>query len=516
MEQPPGSALPAGRRLSLPAACLLGALAALLPTTESGAQTGPGQRGTLVAEVRVDPSGGSSRFRLTGVPDGTVAPGAPLEVRDMDPGTYTATLVDPAPDFDVTGVRCDDGASPMASDGNPASRTAVFNLDPGERVTCTWTVTRRGSVVTGVETVPPGLGGTFLLTGVPWDTLSPGDRPVTPHLAPGTYTSTMADPAPDFDVTGVRCDDGRSPTASSGSAASRTAVINLDAGEQVTCTWTVTGRGSAVVRVETEPEGVPGRFVVTGVPTDTLATGEDARAPDLAPGTYSATLVAPAPDFEITEVRCDDQGSATASFGDPLTRTAVFNVDPAEEVTCTWVLEARTDGEEEEDRASVGSAGRDLRDPGAVDPFQEPGALDDFPPPDTVPPALHGTLLPRPGPWFARHSGGRLTCSGGFGMDMPPGPDGPGEIEVLQGGRVLSGTGVSPDGPTTLRLTPVPGILGRWAGVAEGRGEVGPVEMRYVWQVVTPEYIVGYLRGTATMRGRSCEVYQAYELEYTG
>ena len=43
-----------------------------------------------------------------------------------------------------------------------------------------------------------------------------------------------------------------------------------------------------------------------------------------------------------------------------------------------------------------------------------------------------------------------------------------------------------------------------------------PVTMNYFWQVVTEEYIVGYLTASVTAEGVTCTVYRPYELVYSG
>jgi hypothetical protein len=99
------------------------------------------QRGTLVITSKTNPEGSSGNIQFTGVPTGTISANGTLVVANLTPGTYTSTEVDPAPDFELTAVECDDGDSPTASSGDPSTRTAVFNLDPGETVNCTFTNT---------------------------------------------------------------------------------------------------------------------------------------------------------------------------------------------------------------------------------------------------------------------------------------------------------------------------------------------------------------------------------------
>ena len=100
------------------------------------------QRGTIIVRKRTDPAGRQERFRFTGDVSGTIGDGEELVVGDLVPGTYSATEDDPRPEFDLVSITCDDSQSL----GDVASRSARFRLDPGERVTCTFTNRKRGLV----------------------------------------------------------------------------------------------------------------------------------------------------------------------------------------------------------------------------------------------------------------------------------------------------------------------------------------------------------------------------------
>ena len=243
------------------------------------------ETGTLVISAVTVPAGQAGSFTVTGVPSGTITTEGTLVVTDLAPGTYTTTHIDPAPDFDVTAVECDDGDSATPSSGDAQTRTAVLNLDPGETINCTFTNAQRGALVVVSQTEPAGLDGAFTFTGSPTGTIPAEGTLVVANLTPGTYSSTQVDPAPEFDVTAVECDDGGSPTPSSGDASSRTAVFNLDPGEMVTCAFTNTRRGTAVVATQVSPESAEGEFLFTGVPSGTIPAN----------GTLVVTGLPPAP-----------------------------------------------------------------------------------------------------------------------------------------------------------------------------------------------------------------------------
>ena len=193
-----------------------------------------------------------------------------------------------------------------------------------------------GTIIFQVETEPAGQAGSFSFTGVPTGTISSDATLVVADLDPGTYTSTEVDPSPDFDVTAVECDDDESATPSGGDPGARTAVLNLDAGETVTCTFTNTQRGALIIASQTEPEASAGSFQFTGVPTGTIPSNGTLVVADIRAGTYTSTERDPSPEFDVTDVSCDDEASPNPSSGDPGSRTAVFNLDPGETVTCTF------------------------------------------------------------------------------------------------------------------------------------------------------------------------------------
>jgi len=160
----------------------LAALSTAVALPVSGPLAGQAdEEGTLIVSVETEPAGAGGRFAFSGVPtcpyigadgetfmpgnEGTegkeavgvvrcVPGGGAVSLGGLSPGTYTTTELNPAPDFDVTEVRCDDGDSPRPSAGDGNSRTAVFNLDPGETVNCTFLNTRRATAVVAVETEP--------------------------------------------------------------------------------------------------------------------------------------------------------------------------------------------------------------------------------------------------------------------------------------------------------------------------------------------------------------------------
>ncbi|MFN2183651.1 MAG: hypothetical protein ACK2UU_06660 [Anaerolineae bacterium] len=478
--------------------------------------------GTLIISLETVPIGQAGVFTFTGVPTGTISVGATLVVTDLTPGTYTTTQVNPTPDFDVTAVECDDGDSPSPSSADAVSRTAVLNLDPGETIRCIFTNTQRGALVVTSQVRPDGAVGSFLFTGVPSGTIPAEGTLVASDLTPGTYSTTERDPAPDFDLTAVDCDDGSSATPSSGDAGSRTAVLNLDPGELITCVFTNTRRGTLIVASQVSPDGAEGSFLFTGVPSGTISAGGTLVASNLKPGSYTTTERDPGPDFDLAAVECDDSSSATPSSGDSSTRSAVFNLDPGETIRCLFA-NALIEAEEpistaggaagEGGISGEGSSGSGAEAPAGINPFDDPGAyLKRFPLPESLPPGAGTFAAPKPGPWSVVHYAGSMAC-GAMTLDIPASPPESGILEVRDDGQTVIGTGLQED-QSSITMRAAPEIVGRYTGAFEGTEQGVPVTIDHFWQMVTDEHIVGFLTASVTSQGVTCEVYRPYEMTY--
>jgi hypothetical protein len=110
-------------------------------------------RGMIVIDQATIPAGDPQvfQFTLTGGPGalnesfGLDDAAPPYRTGTVRPGTYSAVQQDAGPGWDLTSVVCDDGS--------PAD---AIVLDPGETVTCTFTNTKRGRIVTDKVAYPAG------------------------------------------------------------------------------------------------------------------------------------------------------------------------------------------------------------------------------------------------------------------------------------------------------------------------------------------------------------------------
>jgi len=211
------------------------------------------KRGHVLIDKITVPSGDPQAFAftLTGGPDGVDSATSLTDdasAWDSGPvrgGTYAAVEAEGGEMWDLTSSTCDDGSDPGA-----------IELAPGETVTCTFTNTKRAVLVIVKESIPddPQDFG-FSIAGSGYDgamNLDDDDDAALPKtdsvlLVNGAYTVVEGDPGPAWDPTDVQCTDSLGSSIGSTDVASRTASVNLPAGETVTCVFTDTKRGKIFV-----------------------------------------------------------------------------------------------------------------------------------------------------------------------------------------------------------------------------------------------------------------------------
>jgi len=268
----------------------------------------------IVKKVMV---GGTDTFNYTGTPNGAISVNNGTISQAVAPGQYTSTEAAKA-GWDLSSISCSDGNS----SGSVANRQATFNVEAGETVTCTFTNTKQGQVI--VKKVMVGGTDSFDYSGTPAGTISSNNGTISANVAPGQYTSTEAAKS-GWDLTAVSCDDGNS----SGSVANRQATFNVEAGETVTCTFTNTKQGQVIVKKVMV--GGTDTFSYTGTPSGSISVNNGTISANVAPGAYSSAEDAKA-GWSLTSIACDD-GNSSGNVG---TRTANFNVEAGETVTCTF------------------------------------------------------------------------------------------------------------------------------------------------------------------------------------
>lgn len=139
---------------------------ATLTVTEAGGTcifTNTRDTGTITIRKETVPAGDQTNFVFSGVLSGSISDGEELTTT-VETGSYTTTE-SVATGWDLTNIVCDD----INSTGDPSTKTATFQVEKDEDITCTFTNTKLGSI-SGMkfndlnrnrvkDTAEPGLAG---------------------------------------------------------------------------------------------------------------------------------------------------------------------------------------------------------------------------------------------------------------------------------------------------------------------------------------------------------------------
>ncbi len=232
--------------------------------------------------------------------------------------------------WDLTDITCTGNAAPVLDAQGLLTGEVTMDLAKGEPIDCTFTNTRRGSILVDEFTIPGGepqpfqfhLGGGPEAVAQDFSLADASPNHDSGTLRPGTYAVTQTDPGIEWDLTSATCSDGSAPGQ-----------VVLDPGETVICTFINTKRGRILVDNEVLPAGDPQEFpfTLTGGPS---ALNASFVLADLDPpydsgyilpgGMYAASQTVPQGYFP-TGAFCDD--------GSPVSD---IQVDPGETVLCTF------------------------------------------------------------------------------------------------------------------------------------------------------------------------------------
>jgi hypothetical protein len=277
-----------------------------------------------------------------------------------DPGTYQVrellTTGDLTAKWQLDGIVCDDPSGDTTT--NVATRSASIDLDVGEQITCTFT-NRLTSITIVKDAVPSDAtdftfdivtgGGTgsmppFTLDDDPADAAVPDRR--TFYFEPGAYQFVEQFPSSfGWLLDTIVCDDPSGGTTTS--VATRSANIDLDVGEQITCTYTNRLTSITIVK-DTAPneaadftfDTVPSLSAAFTLDDDAGAAGADDTFQDrttffVNPGTFRFIERDPASSgWRVDSITCDDPSNGTTTS--VATRTATIDLDVGERITCTF------------------------------------------------------------------------------------------------------------------------------------------------------------------------------------
>jgi hypothetical protein len=204
---------------------------------------------------------GSTAFDLDDDGDNANTLSNTKTITGLTPGTYTVTEA-AASGWDLTNITCVDPTT--NSSGVIGTGVATINVAAGETVTCTYTNTKKGSIVIIKDAVPDhaqDFAFTSTISGnASFDLDDDGDNANTlsntktiNNVTPGSYTVTEG-ATTGWDLTSLVCVDATSNTTIN--LGTRTASINIAAAETVTCTYTNTQRASLTLN-KVENGGLP-------------------------------------------------------------------------------------------------------------------------------------------------------------------------------------------------------------------------------------------------------------------
>ncbi|HSR53429.1 MAG TPA: hypothetical protein VLV83_21595, partial [Acidobacteriota bacterium] len=263
-------------------------------------------------------------------------------------GDYSVTE-DVPPGWEQTSATCDNGDDPSA-----------ITLGAGDVVTCTFNNEQDSFIV--IEKTSIGSDGTFEFTSTTLPTITvttPAGGGTasdsTASLDPGIYDFTESDPSPDFVFVSVTCDDQTGNTTVDDNT--RTATIDLAAGETVTCTFVNDGVGAIKIIKKTKGDSGDFEFTVTGGASPVIETisattpagpgmfhSEGMTTIPLSSGTYTVAETALPSlswkiDGNILPVCKLADGTATGTLG-PITTLSGVQVEPGKTTECTFVNRA--------------------------------------------------------------------------------------------------------------------------------------------------------------------------------
>ncbi len=262
--------------------------------------------GEIIVAQQTVPDGAQQAFGFSAtyaphvfsLADGQEHNSGPLPV-----GAYSVTV--DTPDGWTTTGSCDDGSTPDA-----------ISLAPGETVTCTFQSEQLTGLTVVNATEPAGDPQAFDFSLSPGETFQlTGGQSRAFDLAAGSYALAATTPG-GWERVGAACDNGDAPAA-----------VTLDAGEQVTCTFSHRRLGRVVIEKQTLPDGAAQAFAFTaGYDGDgfSLSDGQQNQSAFLSPGSYAVAETLPA-GWAQNSATCDDGSTPDAiALGAGETVTCVF------------------------------------------------------------------------------------------------------------------------------------------------------------------------------------------------
>jgi hypothetical protein len=268
--------------------------------------------------------GGIDTFDYTGTPSGSISTdGGTIEVT-VDTGAYSSTEGTKT-GWDLTSVVCDD----VNSTGNAGTRTASFNVEKDEAVTCTFTNTKRGHIIIKKNAIPDGsqefvFHNDFSNENDPTFTLVDDSTAGLPskdsEVLPGTYSVTE-DTVLGWQQQSATCDSGETIDS-----------IDVAPGETVTCTFT----NQKLAKIILVKNTVGGDDTFTFGMTGTGLPSADAITTNGNTGTNTYENLDPDNTYSISETPIPDGWAKTGASCDNGDTVTAITPNSGEVITCTF------------------------------------------------------------------------------------------------------------------------------------------------------------------------------------
>ena len=203
--------------------------------------------GTIIIEKETVPVSGIDFGFTTNIPgpgndNFMLDDGGSKTILSIPAGTYLVTEDNPTlSGYGLTLIDCICPVTSTCTEDIP-NRNATITLADGDTASCVFANTGNGTIIIEKETIPVGgvgFGFTTDIPGFPNFILNDGESEIIVNIPAGTYMVTEGNPAISpggFVLSDIVCDDMGSST----DVVTRTATIDLDPNETITCKFTNT------------------------------------------------------------------------------------------------------------------------------------------------------------------------------------------------------------------------------------------------------------------------------------
>lgn len=140
-----------------------------------------------------------------------------------------------------------------------------------------------------------------------------------------------------YELSSITCDDDNSSV----DVATRTATINLENGETVTCTFRNTEEDTVTIEKVVVPAGIAGTFSFNQTLDNSgdfsLSGGQSKTFADVSSlVSHTITESDPGPDFQLTGIECHDTATGQSFPGKVTSRSVTLNLTAGERVHCVF------------------------------------------------------------------------------------------------------------------------------------------------------------------------------------